>query len=359
MMNIRINFSNATIADLEAERKKADQTNNAKLFKRVSVLLCYAKGMALDEIIEIFRISRRTIYQWLCEFILRRWAWLRSFGKGRGRKPKINKEQRRRLAAIIDAGPEAYGLDEGIWKASSIQWVIQEEFNVYYASLYIPELLKKMGFSYQRAKFVSDHLDEEKRRVWVEETWPEILKKAKETKAIILFGDEVSFAQWGSLSRTWARKGKQPVVKTTGKRKALKVFGVIEFFSGEFIYREQEGKFNSETYREFLDQVLNALDAQVILIQDGARYHTSKDMQSYFEEKKDRLTVYQLPSYSPDYNPIEKLWKKTKEKATHNKYFPKFEDLKRAVIKAFGKFMMDSFEVISIMKAEREKALCS
>nr|CAA6805515.1 MAG: Unknown protein [uncultured Thiotrichaceae bacterium] len=33
---------------------------------------------------------------------------------------------------------------------------------------------------------------------------------------------------WGSLSRTWSRRGQQPLVKTTGIRKGLKVYGVIE-----------------------------------------------------------------------------------------------------------------------------------
>jgi len=58
--------------------------------------------------------------------------------------------------------------------------------------------------------------------------------EASETRrrALILFGDEVSFPQWGSLSHTWARQGQQPTVKTTGKRKGYKVFGFIEYFSG-------------------------------------------------------------------------------------------------------------------------------
>jgi len=52
----------------------------------------------------------------------------------------------------------------------------------------------------------------------------------------------------------------------------------------------------------------------IILIQDGAKYHTSKAMKEFFAKRADRITVYNLPSYPPDYNPIEKLWKKIKEK---------------------------------------------
>jgi transposase len=49
------------------------------------------------------------------------------------------------------------------------------------------------------------------------------------------------------------------------------------------------------------------------LIQDKALYHRGAKMKAFFEENKARITVFQLPSYSPDFNPIEKLWKKIKE----------------------------------------------
>jgi hypothetical protein len=49
---------------------------------------------------------------------------------------------------------------------------------------------------------------------------------------VSLVADEVSFALWGSLSRSWAPRGQPPVVKTTGRRKGMKLFGAIEFFRG-------------------------------------------------------------------------------------------------------------------------------
>ena len=75
------------------------------------------------------------------------------------------------------------------------------------------------------AALVSDKRDDEeherKRKRWEKETWPSILKRARQLKAVILFGDEVSFAQGGSLFRTWTPRGKQPKVPTCGKRKGM------------------------------------------------------------------------------------------------------------------------------------------
>jgi len=67
------------------------------------------------------------------------------------------------------------------------------------------------------------------------------------------------------------------------------------------------------------------------LIQDGARYHTSRAMRQFFAEHTDQLTVVQLPSYSPDFNPIEHLWHNVRQAATHLKYFAEFAALTEAV----------------------------
>ena len=73
-------------------------------------------------------------------------------------------------------------------------------------------------------------------------------------------------------------------------------------------------------------------------------------------KKEGRLFVYRLPSYSPDKNPIEKLWRKTKKDATHCKYFPTFDALRSAVINAFNKYMEDAMKVVCVMKKLRKSA---
>jgi transposase len=261
----------------------------------------------------------------------------------------LTKTQKKQLVELVKAGPLAAGFPTACWTSLLIQQLIQREFGVLYNRHYVCELLHNLGFSFQKAKFVSDHLDEEARRAWLEEVWPQILRLAHDKNALILFGDEVSFAHWGSLGYTWGLVGQQPIVKTTGKRKGYKVFGLIEFFSGRVFYQGLQERFNSERYQDFLRQVLNDTSQHLILIQDGATYHTSKSTRAFFEAHQDRLTVFQLPSYSPDYNPIEFLWKNMKRRATHNRYFPKFEDLISSVEEALAYFADQSDEIKNLM----------
>ncbi|ESQ14486.1 MAG: hypothetical protein N838_31425 [Thiohalocapsa sp. PB-PSB1] len=90
----------------------------------------------------------------------------------------------------------------------------------------------------------------------------------------------------------------------------------------------------------------------VCLVQDGARYHTSARTRAFFEEHKRHLTVFDLASYSPDCNPIEKLWKKVKEKGTHLHDFPTFESLKEKVQETMSFFEGAKKEVLCLFEMD-------
>jgi transposase len=268
--------------------------------------------------------------------------------KSPGRKPGLTKTRKKEPDKLITAGPSKCGFPGACWRSPMIQNLIYEKFGVFYSVHYISQLLKSMGFSYQKAKFVSDHHDPVLRQEWLDKKWTEIYRLALKWKAMILFGDEASFPQWGSLSYTWSKKGETPVVQTSGIRKGYKVFGLIDYFTGTFFCKGHEGRLNSESYAAFLTEVMQKTRKHIILIQDGARYHTSKAMKMFYQENSDRITVFDLPSYSPDYNPIEKLWKKIKEREIHLHYFPTFDALKNKVEKALLNFQDCKQEILKL-----------
>lgn len=347
-MAIRIEFSRQMVKELETRLQQAYKKDDVRLVRRISVLLEYIGYKTPVAVLsERWGISPACIYEWLNAFLLYRMESL-VYRHAGGRKAKLTPTQKKRLGELIDAGPQAAGFETACWSSVLIRILIEREFGVLYSRFYVCDLLRNLGFSFQKARFVSDHLDEARRHRWISEEWPKILKRAKQRRMLILFGDEASFPQWGSLSYTWARRGKQPVVKTTGRRKAYKVFGFIEFFSGRLFYRGIDGKFNADSYQAVLREVLAKVKQHLFLIQDGAKYHACKAMQEFFKKHCDRITVCQLPSYSPDYNPIEYLWRKTKKRATHNQYLEQFEQMTASVDKALAYFAAHPQEVLGL-----------
>jgi transposase len=304
--------------------------------------------MTLALILTTWNVCQQTVYNWLNAFLSERWDSLQ-YGKAPGRPPRLTKTQKRQLYDLVKAGPEAAGYATGCWTSVLIQDLIYRKFHVLYNRFYVCELLRNLKITRQKACFVSDHLDEEARRHWMKKEWPKILRLAKRLGAPLFFGDEASFALWGSLSYTWAPVGQTPLVKTTGIRKGYKVFGLIEFFSGRLLYQGIQDRFNSASYQTFLKYLLSQYPGPILLIQDGAKYHTSKSTREFIEAYKERLIVYQLPSYSPDYNPIEYLWKKVKTKATHNRYFAEFVKLIQSVEEAMSILASQAEEILRLM----------
>jgi len=327
--------------------KIAERHGDIRFAKRILVIFAICDGHSTHNVAALFLVSEETILDWARMFLCYKLNGLKS-KKPSGRKPKLTKDQKRELTALIDAGPQAAGFSSACWRSPQIQHLIFEKFGVFYNVFYISQLLGNLGFSFQKAAFVSDHLNETKRKEWIKKTFPYILALARSLQAHLLFGDEASFPQWGTLSYTWARKGQQPKVKTSGVRKGYKVLGLIDYFTGRFFYLATQERLNSETYERFLTQVLSETDKPIVLVQDGARYHTSAAMKKFFAQHADRLTVFQLPSYSPDFNPIEKLWKNIKQQETHMQYFPSFDSLKEKVDQALVKFANAPKEILAL-----------
>src|SRR2546423_7622117 len=124
-----------------------------------------------------------------------------------GRRPKLTPRQKKRLVELLEAGPQVVGCETACWTSVLIRVLIWREFGVLYNRQYVCTLLHNVGFSFQKARFVSDHLAAATRLAWLQDKWPAIVRAAKRRGGLILFEDEASFAQWGSLSYTLSRRG--------------------------------------------------------------------------------------------------------------------------------------------------------
>jgi transposase len=242
---IRIQASHATVKALQARLQDAYRRDDVRLVRRISVLLeLLTQTASVTVLCKRWGLSPACLYDWQKAFMLRGMDSLVYRHSG-GRPEKLTPRQKKRLVELIEAGPMVVGFATAWWNSVLIRVLIWRAFGVLFNRHYVCTLLHNMGFSFQKARFVSDHLDAAKRLAWLQDKWPAILRAAKRCNGMILFEDEASFAQWGSLSYTWARRGQQPEVPTSGKRKGYKVFGAIDYFSGRLFFQGIEGRFNS------------------------------------------------------------------------------------------------------------------
>ena len=347
-MSLRIQVSAVTVKALHARLLQAYLQDDVRLVRRITVLLdLLVHQVPMAVLCERWGLSSSCLYAWQRAFLLHGLESLRYRHSG-GRRPKRTSRQKNRLVELLEAGPQVVGCETACWTSILLRVLIWREFGVLYNRQYVCPLLHNLGVSFQKARFVSDHLDTAKRLAWLQDKWPTIVRAARRRNGLILFEDEASFAQGGSLSYTWSKRGQQPEVPPSGKRKGYEVFGAIEYFSGRLCYEGLEGRFASGSYQAFLQMILAQTTAHIFLIHDGARYHTSASTQAFLAAHRDRITAEPLPSYSPDYNPIEYLWQKTKQRATHNKYFQEFIALTISLDKALAYFAMHPDTVLGL-----------
>jgi transposase len=138
--------------------------------------------------------------------------------------------------------------------------------------------------------------------------------------------DEVRFEQHGSACRMWIPpEVTDPVLLHHPTRKGIGYFGAVRIRDGKFIYCREKESFNGETFFSFLKQVGRVschAGRHVVLILDNVKYHHAKLHLHWREKSREHLTLAFMPPYSPELNPIERVWKLTRRMATHNRYFP-------------------------------------
>lgn len=125
------------------------------------------------------------------------------------------------------------------------------------------------------------------------------------------------------VSYKWSQKGKQPLIEQKQyKRERTTLFGAVNPISGEVIVQEAE-KGNAKTFLRYLKKVLKYYcnsKGKIHLILDNVRYHHAKLLKPFLEKNKDKIEFMYLPAYSPDFNPIERVWWYMRKKITNNRY---------------------------------------
>lgn len=158
-----------------------------------------------------------------------------------------------------------------------------------------------------------------------------------------MFGDEASFWLDGTLHQTWSRVGVQPRVDTFGMRKTAHVFGVISLEKRpRFLYLFAE-VFNAQTFLGFLKEVVRRSRRRktFLVIDNGPCHNLDESGRAWLTKNLHRIELFRLPPYSPEYNPIEGVWKATKKRTTHNRFYRTTFDRDAALCATFGTFQAD------------------
>jgi len=142
---------------------------------------------------------------------------------------------------------------------------------------------------------------------------------------------------------------KNPVILQEPCHKKISLFGSVNTDNGQFVYGFSP-IFNAETFLEHLMKILpyRPKNKKILLILDNARYHHALYIQPWLEKNKRLIELLFLPPYSPELNPTELIWKRTRYKTTHNRYFPTIDCLCDALENQFYQWDQPNNELNSL-----------
>jgi transposase len=163
--------------------------------------------------------------------------------------------------------------------------------------------------------------------------------------------DECHFQQHGTRCRMWIpREDRDPIVLHAPTRKSVALFGAVNLLTGTLVTMFAP-QFDAVTFEAFLRLLLRhrrRSRSQTVIVLDNARYHHASLLAPYLEARRPVLRLDFLPPYSPDLNPIERVWKLLRKLATHNCYFATLEELTLAVTREMKQFEKPNSMLISL-----------
>jgi transposase len=92
--------------------------------------------------------------------------------------------------------------------------------------------------------------------------------------------------------------------------------------------------FDSDTFVYYLKWLIGKFRKRkkLVLILDNSSSHKSNKVAEFVKKHKKRLELFFLPPYSPELNPVERVWKNLRYRVTHNTFFEDLEALENAVV---------------------------
>ena len=289
------------------------------------------EGESPEVVARILGVNRVTVYGWLARYRDGGWDQLDARKRG-GRKPKLDAKAMSWIYRTVTLGdPRQFKFRFALWTSRMIGELIRRRFGVGLSRASVCRLLNQMGLSAQRPLWRAYQQNPEAVDRWLREEFPEIRARAATQGAEIWFGDEAGVRSDAHAGRTWAPRGRTPIVSTTGARFAINLISAISR-RGELRFMGVSGRVNAEVFIQFLKRLLHNMSRPVYLIVDGHPTHKSAKVKRFLESVPDKLQLFFLPPYSPELNPDELVWNDLKNNGIGRQIITGPDQMKREVL---------------------------
>jgi transposase len=303
---------------------------------RVRAVRAVRRGMSVASVAKSYQTHRATVHRWVARYQESR--GLRGLARRpvSGRPRKLQDLDRQGLRRIVLRPASRFGYETDFWTSTRLLQVFRKKYGVKVCRQTIWHRLREVGLTYQKPERRYFQASKKVRQEWLTNELPRIRATVEKYRAILYCEDEANISLSPILGRTWAPKGKTPMQRVTGKRGGVAAMSAISK-GGRLIFRLLEKRINSNDIINFLSQILKHHERRhVVVVMDRAACHVSKKTKTFIASQR-RLHVFHFPSYSPDWNPDEKVWNHLKHHEMKGHQAITKKDMKKIALRKLAK----------------------
>jgi transposase len=288
---------------LKGQHKKE---RDKRICDRIKAVLLSDKGWKPSKISEVLMLDEVTIYRHIEDY--------KDFRKLKpengGSTEKLTDEQCQALEKHLEAST--------FTKTKEICAYVKAQFEAEYTVAGMHSWLAAHKFVYKKPKGIPAKADKALQEAFIEAY--EALKTSTPFSEPILFMDSSHPTQETRLTYGWIRKGKDKLIPTTASRTRVNITGAINLNEMKLVSNTYK-TIDSDAIEDFLKRTEASypMAERIHVFCDQAGYHRSEQIKRYLTHS--RITLHYLPTYSPNLNPIERLWKVMHEYVSNNHYF--------------------------------------
>lgn len=310
------------VLELRAAHK---QTKEKRLADRIKAVLMVHNGFTFDQIRQALLVDEGTVRRYCIQYQQTGMKGLLEY-RYTGGSSRLTRLQERELKNFLQ--------DTTHQTARSVVAHIKKTYNIAYSTIGATKLLHRLGFVYKKPKVIPGKADREKQEAFI--------KLYEQTKATLGKGDHLYFLDATHpqhntrLAYGWILKGKgnDKFIKTNSARDRLNLHGALRFDDQSAIVLEEETIDTLSTLRLLRAIGKKQKRGTIHLVLDNASYYHAKLVQQWIRYHP-RFKLLFLPSYSPNLNIIERLWRFFHQQITYNQYFETFDEFKSTTLDFF------------------------
>jgi transposase len=231
---------------------------------------------------------------------------------------------------IADGTPDGLGLPFALWTSRAVRELVERCLGKRLAPSTVRLYLQRWGMTPQKPLVRAKERSPAAIAAWLERDYPAIAKRAKAARAVIYWGDEAGISNQDQIGRSYAPKGRTPVVGRTAKRATRSMISAVSN-RGLMRFMLYDGALNADRFIAFLRRLVRDAGRKVVLIVDNLKVHKAGKVQAWVASHAHEIELFYLPAYAPDHNPSEYLNNELKQKLQQRPQPGSKEELSRNV----------------------------